>query len=243
MAFFLGRCRTKRRSPPHASTLPVATDTIAAANILSRRDNQEARCSLCQMHKTLCVCSLVPRLVTRTRLNLLVHYREARKPTNTGQLAARCVVGSTIGIVGDRARPLAFPLVHEGEQGIVLFPAEDAVPIETFATGPRPIVLIVPDGNWRQASKMRQRIPGLDALPSVILPERHPSEYRLRAEPREGGLATIEAVAHALRILEGDEGPAVADAMLRVFRVMVDRTLWLRGSLAADAVTGGIPTD
>jgi DTW domain-containing protein len=209
---------------------------------LSRRDNQDARCSLCQMHRNLCVCALVPRIVTRTRLCLLVHYREARKPTNTGQLAARCVVGSTVGIVGDRARPLPLPLVREGEQGIVLFPAEDAVPIETFIDAAKPLVLVVPDGNWRQASKMRQRIPGLAALPSVIMPDRHPTEYRLRSEPREGGLATMEAVAHALQILEGDEGPAVAEAMLQVFRIMVARTLWLRGALAADAVTGGIPT-
>ncbi len=194
------------------------------------------------MHTILCVCSLVPRLGTRTRLCLLVHYREARKPTNTGQLAARCVIGSTVGVVGDRARPLPMPLVHEGEQGIVLFPAEDAVPIETFIADPRPLVLIVPDGNWRQASKMRQRIPGLAALPSVVLPSRLPTEYRLRAEPRDGGLATMEAAAHALRILEGEQGPAVAAAMLQVFRIMVERTLWSRGTLAADAVTGGIPT-
>jgi len=43
------------------------------------------------MHATLCICELVPRLEARTRLSLLVHYREARKPTNTGLLAARCL--------------------------------------------------------------------------------------------------------------------------------------------------------
>ena len=48
---------------------------------MSRRDNVEARCAVCRLNATLCICALVPRLRTRTRLVLLVHYREARKPS------------------------------------------------------------------------------------------------------------------------------------------------------------------
>lgn len=190
------------------------------------------------MHNSLCVCSLVPTLATRTRLALLIHYREARKPTNTGQLAARCLTNSHVGIVGDPARPLSLPLVQGDEQPLLLFPAQDALPLETFAASDRPIVLIVPDGNWRQASKMRQRIPGLANVPCALLPTQSSTIYRLRSEPREGGLATMEAIAYALGILEGHQ---VQQTMLHVFRVMVERTLWLRGALPADAVAGGIP--
>jgi DTW domain-containing protein len=75
----------------------------------------------------------------------------------------------------------------------------------------------------------------------VTLPAAGPTEYRLRAEPREGGLATLEAVARALGILEGDAGPEIERAMLAVFRVMVERTLWFRGKLHDHEVTGGIP--
>lgn len=208
---------------------------------MSRRDNHHARCDACHMHHTLCVCALLPALSPRTRLSLLIHYREARKPTNSGQLAARCLQGSAINIVGDRQRPLSLPLVHEHEQGILLFPAEDAVPIETFANSVRPLVLIVPDGNWRQASKMRARVPGLAQLPCVVLPECTVTTYRLRAEPRNGGLGTMEAIAYALGQLEGEGGPATRAALLHVFRMMVERTLWLRGVLNDHQVTGGIP--
>jgi len=62
----------------------------------------------------------------------------------------------------------------------------------------------------------------------------------LRSENREGGLATLEAIARALRILE-PEGEAIEAAMLDVFRIMVDRTLWLRGQLSDEQVTGGLP--
>jgi DTW domain-containing protein YfiP len=193
------------------------------------------------MHETLCICALVPRLATRTRLELIVHCREERKPTNTGQLAARCLERSNISIVGDRDRPLELAPMTADDQAVLLFPADDAVPITQFAASERPIVLLVPDGTWRQASKMRKRIPGLVAVPCVTLPETGPSNYRLRAEVHAGGLATFEAIARALCILEGEAGPQIEAAMLAVFRVMVERTLWLRGALRDDEVTGGIP--
>ena len=188
------------------------------------------------MHAALCICALIPRLVTRSRLVLLVHYREARKPTNTGQLAARCLANSRVAIIGDRARPLALPLVADGERAVLLYPSDDAVPL--VATD-LPTTVVVPDGNWRQAAKMGRRVPGLDTLPRVTLADPRPTEYRLRAEPQAHGLATFEAIARAWRVLEGE---TVEDAMMAVFRVMVSRTLWSRGAIGADAVVGGLPS-
>jgi DTW domain-containing protein len=208
---------------------------------MSRRGNLE-RCECCRMHRTLCICALVPRLATRTRLAVLLHYREARKPTNTGQLAARCLVRGSVEIVGDQDRPLRLPAIGQDELAVLLYPGDDAVPISDFAGSAKPIVLIVPDGTWRQASKMRRRIPGLGALPCVTVPEARATEYRLRAELRADGLATFEAIAQALLVLEGEAGPAIEAAMTSVFRVMVDRTLWFRGALRDCEVTGGIPS-
>ena len=66
---------------------------------MSRRDHVAARCPRCHLHATLCICALIPQLDTRARLVLLVHYDEARKPTNTGQLAARCLRRADVEIV------------------------------------------------------------------------------------------------------------------------------------------------
>jgi DTW domain-containing protein YfiP len=207
---------------------------------MSTRDNVASRCATCMMHATLCICPLVPRLQTRTRLILLVHYREARKPTNTGQLAARCLERSSVEVVGQRGRLIEAPVIRD-EIPLLMFPDEDAVPIDRYAASDQPVALFVPDGNWRQAAKMRRRGPGLGAMQCVTLPDAGPSGYRLRREPRAGGLATLEAIARALGILEGDAGPAIEAAMLAVFRVMVERTLWFRGKLRDGDVTGGIP--
>ena len=210
---------------------------------MTRRDNTAQRCPRCLMLPGLCVCDLVPRprLETRTRLVLVIHRYEDRKPTNTGRLAAACLANSEVIVRGHEWHPTPPFACDPDTQPLLLFPHEGAVPLTEAAIPSRPATLIVPDGNWRQASKVRQRVPGLRDVPCVSLPVGAPSDYRLRTEAHEGGLATIEAIARALALLEGSDGPSVRASLEFVFRAMVDRTLWSRGMVRAAHVTGGIP--
>ena len=212
---------------------------------MSRRANSAHRCAGCRMHQSLCVCALIPRIETRTRVMLVIHFTEDRKPTNTGRLATQCLVNSEVVVRGHRDAQNEPPLViPEGTTPVLLYPAEDAVPLVDLAPRlrgeSRPITLIVPDGNWRQAFKVRNRVPGLRNVVCATLPAStaKPSVYRLRAEAHAHGLATIEAIARALGVLEG---PEVEAALEFPFRAMVERTLWARGELQESEVTGGIP--
>jgi DTW domain-containing protein len=100
------------------------------------------------------------------------------------------------------------------------------------------VTLIVPDGNWGQAGRVRRRVPGLIDLPCVTLPTGPASEYRLRAETRAEGLATIEAIARAFGILEGLE---VQHAIESVFALLVERTRWSRGEISRAQLTHPLP--
>jgi DTW domain-containing protein YfiP len=204
---------------------------------MSRRDNPEGRCRRCRMHEVLCLCALIPRIETRTRLLLVIHRFEERKPTNSGQLAALCLPNSEVcvrGVAGASPRFTYDPAT----QPLLLYPDPSATPLSAFAGSARPITLVVPDGTWRQAAKVRQRMPGLADVPCVSLPPDVPTSYRLRAEFHEGRLATLEAIARALAILEGTH---VRAALEELFRIMVARTLWMRGMLRPEEVPGAIP--
>lgn len=205
---------------------------------MSRRHNAHLRCPRCRMHGSLCVCALFPRIETRTRLVLVIHRIEARKPSNTGRLAAECLTNCQVLVRGHASTPSAPLAPDPASQSLLLFPHDDAVPLERFFASSLPVTLIVPDGTWRQASKVRQRVPGFRDVPCVSLPPDEPSIYRLRAEAHDHGLATAEAIARALGILEG---PHVRRALEHVFRAMVERTLWSRGEIATEDVTGGVP--
>ena len=192
------------------------------------------------MHRSLCICGLLPRIATRTRVVLVLHQLELNKPTNTGLVAARCLENSALVYRGraprDANAAAAEPLVSAGAQALVLFPHPDATPLESWRG--RDVLLVVPDGTWSQAASTRRRLPELAALPCVSLPPPAHDVDRLRAAPRPGRMATLEAVAVALGILEG---PDVQAALMRVYRTMTDRTLWTNGRIKAEAVTGGIP--
>jgi DTW domain-containing protein YfiP len=181
----------------------------------------------------------------------VIHQLEASKPTNTGRVAARCLPNSAIvyrgwapgddaGSPALRARPPVAPTAIDapGAQRLMLFPHPTATPLSEWRGCSQPIVLLVPDGTWKQAARMRARLaPDPRAIPCVSLPASD-DRKRMRTPTAPARLATLEAVAHALGILEG---PEVERALLRVYRIMTERTLWSNGRISAADVTGGIP--
>jgi DTW domain-containing protein YfiP len=200
------------------------------------------------MQRALCVCALLPSLTTRTRVVLLLHQLELRKTTNTGRLALRCLTNSALALRGQLVEDLTLPRdaavvppawLTEAVQPVLLFPGPDARPLEDFATGDGPpLTLVVPDGTWSQASRMRKRFPGLDQIPCARLPDTLVSTYRLRHDLRPGHLSTMQAIAHAIGILESE---AIAQQLLHALQVTVERTLYSKGRLPADQITGGLP--
>lgn len=182
------------------------------------------------MQDGLCICAELPRFSLRTRISLVVHHREWPKTTNTGHLALRSLANSGLTLWGEEGQAIPEPesIVPPGTIGYALAPSGlplDDARAEALRSGP-PVTVVVADGSWRQATKMNRRVPALAALPRLALPPGPPSVYQLRVEPFEHGLATFEAIARVLGILEGAEVQAQLE---KAFRLMVQRTLITRG--------------
>ncbi len=198
------------------------------------------RCPGCRMLVIACLCDQVPRVPTRTRVLVVLHHAETQKPSNTGRLALRCLPNSGAVIRGAPDQPPA-PALDWAEHGdpVLLFPHPEARPLSDFCDGPRPVTLVVPDGTWRQAQRVRRRVAGLGDVPCAFVTRDAPSAYRLRRTPDARRLSTMEAIAEALCLLEGAEGPAARALLLDIFQVMVERSLRGRASGARKAVTFG----
>jgi len=194
------------------------------------------------MHLSLCICALLPRIATRTRVVVVLHQLEARKTTNTGALAARCLENSAVVYRGrapdGRAADALDAQLSTETDPLLLYPHASATPLGDWRATSKPITLIVPDGTWPQAVRTCRRLRARADLPCVSLPAPAIAVDRLRASGLPDRLATLEAVALALGVLEG---PAVRDALMRVYRIMTERTLWTNGRVSANEVTGGIP--
>ncbi len=205
------------------------------------------------MHVPLCLCATWPTIETTTRLLLVMHIREWPQPSNTGRVAWRTMPRCELTIYGrwqgrapiegpegelpdfDETRWAADP----SEQTLLLHPSPDAVPISEVPRDGRPLLLIVPDGTWRQTSRIARRIDDACDVQRVSLSvSKTRTSGVLRQPPTDQHLGTGEAIVSALDAL-GE--PDSAMQLQRAVRTMVDRSLFVRGKIAHTQVLGGIP--
>ena len=100
------------------------------------------------MHVELCICDEIRPMMCRTRLLIVMHRREAKKSTNSGQLAAQCLRNSTTVVRGNRDEPADLSELNDpARRVLVLFPADGAqlLSASLLAGDPRPVTLVVPD--------------------------------------------------------------------------------------------------
>ncbi len=89
--------------------------------------------------------------------------------------------------------------------------------------------------SWSQARRMYRKLPAVRGLPILRLPDQPMAVARLRASPGPGQVSTIEAIARALRLLEGE---AAASALERLFDVAVERVRHRRDAAVATVHRG-----
>jgi DTW domain-containing protein YfiP len=169
---------------------------------------------------------VIPKLSLKTRLSLIVHAKELKRTTNTGRLAIEALTNSEMFIRGKIGElPDLSSLISDDYESVVLYPSDDAIDIsELRAT--KPVHLIVGDGNWRQAAKINTRYPELNDLKRVKVHRLEAATAHLRKEHFEEGMATLEAIALAFRVLEGEE---VGEKLMALYRAKLQATLVGRG--------------
>jgi DTW domain-containing protein YfiP len=172
-----------------------------------------------------------------TKVSLIVHVNELKRSSNTGRLALKALVNSEMRVRGEKAAPLDLSdLLTQRYRTFLFYPSRDAVELdrELVARDRAPIQLIVPDGTWRQASKVLYRHRELKNIQRVKISTPDVSRFHLRAQHRPDRMATLQAIAHALGVIEGD---LVKQALMNLYRVKVERTLLGRGLLSRTGAT------
>lgn len=182
------------------------------------------------------MCAVAPRLDLRTKIALVIHHRELKRSSNTGLLALRALVNCELRVRGAGREMLDLSeLLSPQYRTLLFYPCADAVELnrQLIDQDPRPIQLIVPDGTWRQTRKIHSRHQELKDIPRVKISTPNDARYQLRAQSRAEGMATLQAIASALGVIEGDH---VAAQLMALYRARVDRTLSARGLIRPVAI-------
>jgi DTW domain-containing protein len=181
-------------------------------------DPGHERCGRCLFPRRVCLCAAIPVVPTRTRIVIVRHHLECHRSSNSGRLAHLALPNSAIVDHGGRGGPARLP---DMAGAWLLFP-EGAAAREAPAAPPAQLVVL--DATWSQARRMYRKLPALRGLPILRLPDAPMAAARLRESPGPGRVSTIEAIARALRLLEGEGGAGAAAQLERLFDVAVAHT-------------------
>jgi DTW domain-containing protein YfiP len=171
-----------------------------------------------------CLCAHFDAIDTRTRVVFLQHPREHEVPINSARLAHRSLRHSSlhVGVDFSTDRAVTRALSDPAAPAIVLFPSPNARDVRREP--PRgPVTLVVLDGTWSQAEKLLRANPMLSTLPHYAFVPTTASNYRIRRQPAEHCVATIEAIAEVLALLE--DRPVDGARLLAPFHAMVEYQL------------------
>jgi DTW domain-containing protein YfiP len=167
---------------------------------------RRAICPACLRAASACICRWVTPVRVNTALLVLQHPLEVANAKNSARLLHLCVQGSVlaVGEIFDAAELDA--LLHaDGRTPVLLYPDTSRAPASAALPSSDRMRLVVLDATWRKSRKMLYLNPALQALPRLALRDMPASSYRIRKAHAPHQLSTLEASAHALAQVEGDE--------------------------------------
>ncbi len=186
--------------------------------------NRTPRCARCCFPTAWCLCADDAPVSLPCAVDVLMHRREAMRPTSTGNWIRRLVPESRLHLVGAEGPPAVSAVRRPGRTVWVLHPFG-----EPLGEGPVPadVQIVLVDGSWKQASTMLRAMTGWGR--TVRLPMNGESRYWLRAKQDGERFSTMEAL---LFFLEAAGWREPADRLRRQFEWQVYAGLSVRGDKA-----------
>src|SRR6202012_3960400 len=199
-------------------------------------------CPRCHKPLPLCICDSITPIENRVSLLILQHPQEQDRALGTARLTALHFANAVLKIGlswPSLSKALGRP-VHDPSRWAVLYLGSAKVAdLETdrdivainrkgeIEENQRAILkdiegIVLLDGTWSQAKALWWRNAWMLKCQRVILGPSQPSRYgKLRREPRQDGLSTIEAAALVLSHIE--KRPDIADTLNASFAQMLKR--------------------
>jgi DTW domain-containing protein YfiP len=225
---------------------------------MAQRRFAAERCADCGLHTQLCACPERPSLELATALLIVQTNKERNKPTNTARMIPQVLRNAELLRHGARSvehggdpsdafdaealqRPerdylLIFPRVDDPEgPNPTPAPTLDAelLAARRIARPDAKLTIVLLDGTWAQCSRMSRRVPELEAMQAVALPEGLPGHWGVRRASDPSRLSTFEA---AIRVVELCEGPAAALPLQIYFDRVAAAMLFMKSKLRSPEV-------
>lgn len=178
-------------------------------------------CDKCGLPIINCICNIVPKIKTKSKIWILSTEREFRRPSNTARLLKLVNPDSTEFFLWERTKSPEKLIEHINNnffQTYILFPIDDDLQEKDFINmnlsnnwnidykqskyeiSYKTPAFILLDGTWKEAAKMFRRSEYLKNITKISLKPSYNSEYTLRKGASNGELCTVEAAIEILKL-------------------------------------------
>lgn len=197
--------------------------------------SNRGQCVTCLRPPLACYCQNIAPFNPGLRFAILIHKRETQKRFATGRMSHLFLQNSELIIdyndysKNERVNEILaddkfFPVIlYPGVRSLNLSESQSRFEIPAG----KELVVFVIDGTWSTAQKTMLRSKNLQNLPRICFTPTKPSRFRIRQQPKEHFVSTIEAIHQTIDLIAPITGRP-HDRMLEVFDHMVNQQMGLR---------------
>ncbi|MDD3344356.1 MAG: DTW domain-containing protein [Sulfurospirillaceae bacterium] len=162
-----------------------------------------ATCYHCYRPKSSCMCEYIRPIETHTKFIILMHPKEFKKTKNgTGHLTHLSLPNSEWFMGIDFSACERINEILKSHQSYILYPCKEAINLSHEPLYPsKPLAIFLIDSTWACALKMMRLSRNLRDLPRISFDATKRSEFKIKEQPLEYCLSTIESTHTVLELL------------------------------------------
>lgn len=189
------------------------------------------KCYECYRPKKSCMCEYIQEVETNTQFIIIMHPKEFKKTkNNTGRFTHQSLPNSKIyiGIDFNNDNEINSIINNENNSCYVLYPHENSIKLnhQTIQKENKTNVIFIIDSTWPCSNKILAVSKNLNDLPKVSFIHDKSSAYKIKTQPNEYCLSTIESTLCILELLNKHKIEYIPqealDSFLTPFHKMVE---------------------
>jgi len=189
------------------------------------------KCYDCYRPKKSCMCEYIKKVDTHTRFIIIMHPKEFKKTkNNTGRFTHQSLPNSKIYIGIDfNTNDEINSIINDKQNSCyVLYPDKNSIKLnhQTIQVEKKKNVIFIIDSTWPCSNKILAVSKNISALPKVSFVHDKSSAYKIKTQPNEYCLSTIESTLCILELLNKHQIENIPqnslDNFLKPFEKMVE---------------------
>ena len=171
-------------------------------NISSTNLEDRERCYSCYRPKSSCMCQYINKIETNTQFIILMHPKEFKKTKNgTGHFTHLSLENSKIfiGIDFNHHIEINKILNDSTKNCYVMYPNVNSIKLntQTISKDNKQNIIFIIDSTWPCSRKILAVSPNINNLQKVSFLHNKSSQFKIKTQPNEFSLSTIESTSTA----------------------------------------------